>query len=434
MEAGDLRARQGALRAREARVPVHARHAGRRHGGPDLVRQGEARRRRASREAWEWQPGAQLEADRREDRRDRPRARSPSRSPRPGAAHSTAAASGRCPGAFEISEDDEKLTFTMNPCGSGQRLVRNGRYGARRLGRHRLRPRLVLRPRGLPALLHPLRVHERAGADQLDRLPGLSLSSRPRTSSATPASGTGTRTRPTSPTATGSATGLSAAGPDGSGDEAEPTLAAGVRAVLAELGEDPGELALSPIPGGASRETWLVEGDGGPLGAAPRPEGLGLAGADGARSSRSCSAPRDAGVPVPEPLAFEPDGGRFGSPGMLMAFVEGTSVAPRILRKPEYERPAAPHGAARRGAGPGPRHSSRGGSRACCLPRRRDPVLAQIEEWERQLDEIGEPLPAVELGLRWLRANAPEPVRAAARPRRLPARQLHRRRATAWRR
>ena len=31
----------------------------------------------------------------------------------------------------------------------------------------------------------------------------------------------------------------------------------------------------------------------------------------------------------------------------------------------------------------------------------------QIEDWERQLDLIGEPLPAVELGLRWLRANLP---------------------------
>ena len=42
-------------------------------------------------------------------------------------AHSTSGV-GPSPGAFEISEDDEKLTFTMNPCGSGQRLVRNGRY------------------------------------------------------------------------------------------------------------------------------------------------------------------------------------------------------------------------------------------------------------------------------------------------------------------
>jgi hypothetical protein len=43
-------------------------------------------------------------------------------------AHSTSGV-GPQPGAFEIAEDEEKLTFTMNPCGSGQRLVRLGRYG-----------------------------------------------------------------------------------------------------------------------------------------------------------------------------------------------------------------------------------------------------------------------------------------------------------------
>lgn len=35
---------------------------------------------------------------------------------------------GEHPGAFTIEEDDEKLTFRMNPCGSGQRLVRKGIY------------------------------------------------------------------------------------------------------------------------------------------------------------------------------------------------------------------------------------------------------------------------------------------------------------------
>jgi hypothetical protein len=49
-------------------------------------------------------------------------------------AHSTSGV-GPKPGAFEISEDEEKLTFTMNPCGSGQRLVRLGRYGEGGYGR-----------------------------------------------------------------------------------------------------------------------------------------------------------------------------------------------------------------------------------------------------------------------------------------------------------
>ena len=42
-------------------------------------------------------------------------------------AHSTSG-TGKNPGAFTISEDDEKITFAMNPCGSGQRLWRNGHY------------------------------------------------------------------------------------------------------------------------------------------------------------------------------------------------------------------------------------------------------------------------------------------------------------------
>ncbi|MGI8677629.1 MAG: hypothetical protein ACR2LX_02860 [Jatrophihabitans sp.] len=35
---------------------------------------------------------------------------------------------GANPAAFRIEEDTEKITFTMNPCGSGQRLWRNGAY------------------------------------------------------------------------------------------------------------------------------------------------------------------------------------------------------------------------------------------------------------------------------------------------------------------
>jgi hypothetical protein len=35
---------------------------------------------------------------------------------------------GPNPGSFTMIEDDEKVTFTMNPCGSGQRLVLNGAY------------------------------------------------------------------------------------------------------------------------------------------------------------------------------------------------------------------------------------------------------------------------------------------------------------------
>jgi hypothetical protein len=42
-------------------------------------------------------------------------------------AHSTSGV-GPHPGAFTIEEDDEKFTFVLHPCGSGQRLVRRGLY------------------------------------------------------------------------------------------------------------------------------------------------------------------------------------------------------------------------------------------------------------------------------------------------------------------
>ena len=181
-----------------------------------------------------------------------------------------------------------------------------------------------------------------------------------------------------------------------------------VRAALAEaLGDDPGEVALSPIPGGASRETFLIGGGGDrwvlrrdPPGAGsftPLEVEFGLI--------RAAAA---AHVPVPEPLHFEPEGGRFGSAGFLMRHVDGTSVAPRLLRRDEYaharerlpaqlaEALARIHAIDPAGLDGVP---APGG----------EPALAACELWERELDAVGEPLPAVEAGLRWLRLHPPEP-------------------------
>ncbi|CAN5542889.1 phosphotransferase family protein [soil metagenome] len=213
-------------------------------------------------------------------------------------------------------------------------------------------------------------------------------------------------------------------GEGGFSDEELADLAAGVRTVLAEAGADPGDLTLSPIPGGASRETWLVErpaiprgggSEGRSIGDGPicvlrrDPEGsVSLVPLSGEFSLLQRA--REAGVPAPEPIAVEGDGGRFGSSGLLMGFVDGTSVAPRVLRKPEYEaaRERLPVELA---VGLARIHSIEPGAVEGVLPgATADPVTAQIEEWERQVDEIGEPLPTVELGLRWLRANAPRPV------------------------
>ena len=186
-------------------------------------------------------------------------------------------------------------------------------------------------------------------------------------------------------------------------------LATGIRHVLADRGIETGSLQLTRIPGGASRETWLVEGDRGRWVLRRDPRGT-VSLVPMAEEFALISRAAEAGAPVPEPLAFEPDGGRFGSPGLLMTFVEGTSVAPRILRKPEYE--AARSELTRQlGEALARIHAIDPARLDGVLPDAAgDPALDQIAEWERQLDEIGEPLPAVELGLRWLRANAPHPA------------------------
>jgi aminoglycoside phosphotransferase (APT) family kinase protein len=182
-------------------------------------------------------------------------------------------------------------------------------------------------------------------------------------------------------------------------------LAEAVRAVLSE----DGELTITPVSGGASRETWLAESERERWVLRRDPEGS-VSRVPIREEFALIDRAREAGVPVPAPIALEPAGGRFGTAGMLMSFVEGTSVAPRILRKPEFE--AARANLTGQLADALARiHAIDAADLAEVLPDPGpDPARDQIEEWERQLNEIGEPLPAVELGLRWLRANAPEPA------------------------
>jgi aminoglycoside phosphotransferase (APT) family kinase protein len=186
-------------------------------------------------------------------------------------------------------------------------------------------------------------------------------------------------------------------------------LAESLRALVAEIDSDPGGLSLSPIPGGASRETWLVEGDERRWVLRRDPEGsVSLVPIEN-EYALICTA-LAAGVPVPQPLAFEPAGGRLGTAAMLMSHIRGTSVAPRILRKPEFET-ARSRLTTQLAEALARIHAIEPSELDALLPQPdSDPALAQIDEWERQLDEIGEPLPAVELGLRWLRANSPEPA------------------------
>jgi aminoglycoside phosphotransferase (APT) family kinase protein len=124
---------------------------------------------------------------------------------------------------------------------------------------------------------------------------------------------------------------------------------------------------------------------------------------------RVVQAAASAGVPVPRPLAFEPAGGRLESAGFVMDYVAGTSVAPRVLRRDDLAaaRAALP---AQLGEALAGVHSIDGRAIEGVAASGSDPALAACELWEAMLDQVGEPLPAVEAGLRWLRLHPPPPA------------------------
>jgi aminoglycoside phosphotransferase (APT) family kinase protein len=191
----------------------------------------------------------------------------------------------------------------------------------------------------------------------------------------------------------------------------EDRLSAGLRQVIAEAaGSDPGDLRLSTIPGGASRETFLAESEDRRWVLRRDPVGAQDSFAPLETEFRVVRAAAAAGVRVANGIAFEPAGGRLESAGFVMDHVDGTSVAPRVLRREELE--------AARAALPGQLgealariHSIDARALDGVAVSDADPALAACALWEATIDEIGEPLPGVEAGLRWLRLNPPPPPR-----------------------
>ena len=109
-------------------------------------------------------------------------------------------------------------------------------------------------------------------------------------------------------------------------------------------------------------------------------------------------------------VCFEPAGGRFGAgAGYRWSSSPGTSVAPRVLRRDELAtaRERLPGQLA---AALAQIHSVEPGAVEGLAGGAADPALEACELWEAELDAIGEPLPAVEAGLRWLRLNPPPPA------------------------
>ena len=161
---------------------------------------------------------------------------------------------------------------------------------------------------------------------------------------------------------------------------------------------------LQRLSGGASRETWAFDAVPNDGKAVPlvlqreRPGGMRATGA-AATEVALLRAAAVAGVPVPSVVADGEDDG-LGAPWVVTARVEGETIARRILRDEDL-------------AGARSRLTAQCGTALAAvhrIPPAAVPGLAApdpVDQHRTLLDQLGQPHPAFELGLRWLAANRP---------------------------
>lgn len=151
------------------------------------------------------------------------------------------------------------------------------------------------------------------------------------------------------------------------------------------------------LPGGASKEAWAVDVDGQELlvrraaGGVIHQATLSLE-----HEFRVLEAACEAGVRVPRPVAYYPDLG--GREAFAMERMTGETIGRRIVRDP-------PPGLAV--------ELAEELAKIHAIPPERLPFLESgdiLERFEAELDGVGEPHPAIEYGLAWLRERRPEPL------------------------
>ena len=186
-----------------------------------------------------------------------------------------------------------------------------------------------------------------------------------------------------------------------------------VAALARALGRGLRVEGLTRVSGGASRETWLFEAIGSDDArhglVLRRDPGAHVGSSDRATEYALVAATAAAGVAVPQPVLLLEPGDGLGS-GFVMQRIEGETIPRRILRDPEFAA-ARPLLAAQCGTVAAAIHATD----TATLPEL--PVLdaaAQLDQYRSLLDTLGEPHPALELGLRWLGERLP-PEPAAPR-------------------
>jgi aminoglycoside phosphotransferase (APT) family kinase protein len=151
------------------------------------------------------------------------------------------------------------------------------------------------------------------------------------------------------------------------------------------------------LAGGASKEAWAVDADGERL-LVPRAAGgvIHAATLSLEQEFAVLEAAAEAGVRVPKPVAYLGELG--GREAFAMERVDGETIGRRIARNPPpgLETQLADELA-----------------KIHAIPAERLPFLRSGDVLERfygELDSVGDPHPAIEYGLWWLREHRPEPL------------------------
>jgi aminoglycoside phosphotransferase (APT) family kinase protein len=165
------------------------------------------------------------------------------------------------------------------------------------------------------------------------------------------------------------------------------------------------EAVLGPVSepvllaGGASKEAWAVDAGGEPLlvrragGGVIHRHTLSLH-----QEFEVLRAAHEAGVKAPRPIVYIED--LDGREAFVMARLAGETIGRRIVRMDIPERLVS--------------EMAEELAKIHALPPKQLPFLeeASVDRLVEELDEIGEPHPAIELGLWWLRENRPPPREA----------------------
>jgi aminoglycoside phosphotransferase (APT) family kinase protein len=174
-------------------------------------------------------------------------------------------------------------------------------------------------------------------------------------------------------------------------------MSADLAAALAELLGASEVSGLSRLSGGASRETWRFVADGRALILQRQRSGDARDMSVEASVLRAAAA---ASVPVPDLICASTDRSALGAAYMVMAAVEGETIARKILRDDVFAeaRQVLPQ---QLGAALASLHA--------IDPSAVTGLVAsdQVTQYRELLDTLGQPHPTFELALRWLETNRP---------------------------